>query len=151
MIIRFRSLASILGAAVCSFVLVANASVHHERVDAAALATGDITKLPQRVDVRYTLLPDTAVKITPQQAVNVAEQRFDLTDQQIDVGIGVVRAVLSVTGMPGHQYDKAWVVTADDPIRAPGNGLLYQKLCVAVDAVTGQVLYAFSVDPTPSP
>ena len=127
--------------------IVVTAGAERQSVDAAALTSGNVSALPPRLDVHYKALPETAVSVSPQEAVDAAERTFNLTDTQLDTGIGVVRATVSVTGIPGHQADKAWVVTFNDPIRAPGNGKLYQKLSVAVDATDGQVLYALSVDP----
>lgn len=116
----------------------------------AVPVSGDVTKIPPRPDISYAPLPTSQVTVSAQDAISMAEARLHLPDSSLDPGVGVVRAVVTIRGTTQHRADKAWVVTAWDDIRSPGTGVLYHRVCVAIDANTGRFLYTYATDPSRS-
>lgn len=85
------------------------------------------------------------------EAVAAAKTRFGLSDDQIDKSTGAVRGVVSLRGDSRHQGIRAWIVVAD--VDVPGFGpntrkLVYHKVCIVIDAVSGKFKFAYATDPS---
>lgn len=109
--------------------------------------SGDVAMLPHRADIMYAPMAQSESRVTVGQAVQAAEAGFGITDGQLDLTTPMVHTLVSIAGDTHRQNERAWIVTANYDIVSPGNGLLYHKVCIVVDAVTGQYQYAYVVDP----
>lgn len=58
-----------------------------------------------------------------------------------------MRALVGIKGDRVHHSEPAWIVTAFFNVIGPGNGVLYHKISIVVDAITGKYQYAYVSDP----
>jgi len=150
-----RGLFLFLGAAIVTYATLGNMSHLTHAYDLSTVTIGNATSLPLTSGVTASSLPTTApdLKVSAADAINVAETTFNLTDSAVDQSIGVIPAVMSIRTDPLHQDEDSWVVTFDTPSRPTGpgtQGYEYEKLCVVVDASTGQYLWAYPADLQPT-
>jgi hypothetical protein len=103
--------------------------------------------LPHRPDIEIAAFDGGNSTTSAASAVQVATGKFHVQVSQVDHAIGVVEARVGIKGDPVHHDEAAWVVTIDYDLRAPGSHELFHKLCVVVDARTGQFQYAYQADP----
>jgi hypothetical protein len=125
----------------------------HAYTLATVSASGDIGLVPGRSDIELQPLPvdDPAVRVSAAAALATAEHEYSLQDSELDTGVGVVRAVVSVQGDPLRQNLKAWIVTANRDLTPPGfmaQGV-FHKLCIVVSAEDGHYLFAYPTDFVP--
>lgn len=153
----WRSLALVL---VTLLVAVA-AMVQRDATHTAAAGwkvSGDVRSLPQRPDIELSSLPSInmptnshgSLVTTTSEAVALAERQFNLSDDQIDNNLGVVRALLSIRRDATHADIPAWVVTANMDVMGQGpatDDLVYHKVCIVIDAATGSYSFAYTADP----
>lgn len=137
---------------VCAIVTFVGLSSQRGRATLAAPAdvpvSTDVGKLPFRNDLSVKPLTVGPGLIDAQAAVTAATASFGLSVSNVDSGIGVVSALLTKGRMKEYQDRKVWITTFDVTIPAPVNGIVYHKLSVVVDALTGRYLFAYSGDPT---
>jgi hypothetical protein len=96
-------------------------------------------------------LPLSETQVTTRQALNAAEAAFNPTDSDVDPNARAVPAIISVGTAGLNQNVKAWVVVLNkdtyshgpawDPVRVK------HKLCVVIDATTGQFRVAYNAGP----
>lgn len=141
--------------AVASAILFLLAGLHVSALSQAHAMTplgesGNIGVVPKPADVQLADLPQTDVQITPDQALSAANKVFGITSPEVDPTAGIVRADVSRIGDTLHQHERALVVVADRRVAVSQSHIVFQKLCVVVDARSGQYLWAFAADPVKS-
>ncbi len=88
--------------------------------------------------------------VSTRVALNAASAAFGLGDSDVDPNARAVPAIVSVGALPANQNIKAWLVTFDKdtysqgPIGPGRPQMVSHKLCVVVDATTGQYAVAFN-------
>jgi hypothetical protein len=101
--------------------------------------------VPQRSDIVLSSLSASELPVSSSAAVRVAEATWGLTDSQIT---NVVSAEISKVADPVHQHQRGWIIAANEDVPAPDNsGVVFQKLVMVIDGVTGRYLWAYSTDP----
>lgn len=92
---------------------------------------------------------DPAFQSTADTALAAAKKEFGIRDNEIDYSAGIVKASITIAGDQRHRNERSWIVIVNrtTPSFAPGtqNGA-FRKLCIVVDAVTGQYEYAYTAD-----
>ncbi len=112
--------------------------------------SGDIALVPSRQDAVLAPLPAGQVRVPAIRALQAAEKVWGLSDSDIDLKAGIVRAVVGIEGDAVHHDVKAWLVIADRemPNFAPGSTITYHKIVVVVSAVTGRVAFSYPTEST---
>jgi hypothetical protein len=98
-----------------------------------------------------TLEPnDPRIRISADDAAAVAVSRFGLEPSAVDETVGVVPAMAKVEIVPTMQLAPSWVVTADVAMSAGMGRYVGERLCIVIDATTGEYRYAYLADFVPS-
>ncbi len=92
---------------------------------------------------------DPAFQSTADAAVAAAKKEFALQDNEIDYSAGVVKASVTIAGDQRHRNERAWIVIVNRTTPSPAPWMQnesFRKLCVVVNAATGQYEYAYTAD-----
>ena len=137
----------VIGSATIAFALISLLGSVRLAAGSNIRTTGNVSVVPQSPMVSLRSAAAGDVTLSPDVAAQVASGQWKLAAGQIDEGIGLVRADVTVNDSPLHQHQKAWLVVADFSTVSPGSRVQYSKLVIAIDGKTGQYLYAYPVDP----
>lgn len=143
----------ILAASLVAIGPYASARISHAFAVSDMRVSADVKALPTRPDILVSPLSasDPGLKISAADAVRAAESQTGLLDSEIDRNIGIVRAIVSIHGNPLHQRERVWIVTADvesHPHAMIAPDVVFHKLCIVIDARTGQYEFGFPADAT---
>lgn len=114
--------------------------------------SNDVSRVPVAPDVVLSALPSDVQAVSSQTAVAAAESVWGGTDGQIDTGVGVVRALVSLKGDTVSRNIPGLIVVEniDTPNPAPGSTTRYSQMVVVVNAVKGGVVLSYPVSPVDS-
>lgn len=107
-------------------------------------SSDNIATVPSASIVKLTPAMLTPATVSSDQAVAAAVAAFHLDAGELDRGVGVVRATVSLQGGSDRQGRDCWIVTADRTIPAPSNQAIFHRLEIVVSATTGKALFAYA-------
>jgi len=106
---------------------------------------------PERPKSTVTPLALSATRVPIRTALNVAEAEFHQTDSDVDPMARAVPALVSIGTLAIRQNMKVWLVTFNaeqDSEGPPGSPIwVSHKLCVLVDAITGNFIEGYTAGP----
>ncbi len=147
-----RSLAPVFVAAMLLFMLPAMLTLLGKNASAqsypAVQVYGDVSRLPQRADVRLAPLPasDPSVRVSSERAVATALTEFGLNNDQLDTNTGIVRARITTRGGQALQGVNVLMVVARQATTGHIPTEHCRKLNIAIDATTGYYMFAYTTD-----
>jgi len=112
---------------------------------------GDISAVPAAADTTVAPLTLSETQVPIRTALNVAEAEFHRTDSDVDPLARAVPALVSYGIMAKNQNMKVWLVTFNMEIDSEGiigsTHWAAHKLCVLVDAISGNFKVAYTCGP----
>jgi hypothetical protein len=119
------------------------------QVPPTAAISDNLAGVPAHPQVDLTRLPAGVTTVSAVDAIAAAKADWALSDSQVDYNVGVVRALVNVRHDKAHQNIDGLIVVANlrtyNP--APDSHVVYNKMVIVVDAVTGEPSFSYAADP----